>query len=357
MRGKEWERSAHMAFLSIQKKIEIDQNIGVRIHGMASPAAPLKTLRLCARKKYGKSKFKFNPFELRQLKSYKQLLLRTPYSTWNKRFFADQLGQYFIDDLNLEFAASVPVTLYINGEYWGILDLAERMDKHYFKSHFNVEQDSLCYSEAAYKTVVGIGEDFESVFNFARDNDLSEPKNYNEISKQIDIDNLIDYTVVETYLGNWDWPGNNNERWRKGVNGKWRWVIVDLDGILLNKEFPMLKKLLDTTEMKTEHRLNTTLLYRRIIKNDEFKMNLVKRFEELMSTTLCPERLLKIIEKYEQIYKDDIHRQIDRWSLPQSLEIYKNKNEKMKDFIQERTKYMIIDIEEQLGVKINPVCQ
>lgn len=357
MRGKEWERSAHMAFLSIQKKIEIDQNIGVRIHGMASPAAPLKTLRLCARKKYGKSKFKFNPFELRQLKSYKQLLLRTPYSTWNKRFFADQLGQYFIDDLNLEFAASVPVTLYINGEYWGILDLAERMDKHYFKSHFNVEQDSLCYSEAAYKTVVGIGEDFESVFNFARDNDLSDPKNYNEISKQIDIDNLIDYTVVETYLGNWDWPGNNNERWRKGVNGKWRWVIVDLDGILLNKEFPMLKKLLDTTEMKTEHRLNTTLLYRRLIKNDEFKMNLVKRFEELMSTTLCPERLLKIIEKYEQIYKDDIHRQIDRWSLPQSLEIYKNKNEKMKDFIQERTKYMIIDIEEQLGVKINPVCQ
>jgi len=357
MRGKEWERLAHIQFLNTKQEVQIDQNIGVRVHGMASPPAPLKTLRLCARKKYGKSKFKFKPFELTEINSFKNLLLRTPYSTWNKRFFADQLGQYMIGDLNFEFAASVPVSLYINGEYWGIMDMAERMDEHYFKSHFNIDPDSLCYSEAAYKTVVGVGSDFEDVFNFAKENDLSDPENYEEISKYIDIENLIDYTVLETFLGNWDWPGNNNERWRKGVNGKWRWVIIDLDGILLNKEFPMLKKLLDTTEMKSEHRLNTTLIYRKLIQNNEFRTNLVQRYEDLLSTTLCADRLLKIIEKYEVIYDRDIERQVNRWSLPESVEVYKEKNEKMKDFVRERAKYMVQDIEEQLGVKINPVCE
>ncbi len=356
-RGKDWEREAQMTYLSKENIVEINQNIGVRVHGMASPKAPLKTIRLCARKKYGKGKLKFNPYESSKISEFKFLLLRTPYSTWNRRLFADQLVQKIVSDLDLEVANSIPVTLYINGEYWGLMDMAERMDDHYFEGHFKVHPDSLCYSDAAKSTVTGKVE-FADVYDFAEQNDLSIPKNYTKIENVIDIDNYIDYIVIETFLGNRDWPGNNNERWRaSGISDKWRWILIDMDAIMLDKDYRMLEKLMDTTKMENEHRLSSTLFFRKLVQNQEFKSKLLKRYEELMSTTLCPERLLKIFEEYEKIYENDVQRQIDRWSMPQSKEIYEQKNEKMKDFIRERSNYMVQDIEEQLGVKINPVCK
>lgn len=356
-RGKEWERRAHMEYLSLNQKIKIDQDIGVRINGMASPKAPLKTLRLSAKKKYGKGSFKFSPFELTNLNKFKRLMLRTPYSSWNKRLFADQLVQHIVSGMNLEVANSTPVSLYINGEYWGIMDMAERMDEYYFESHFKIYKDSINYSDATHSTAFGVTADFEDVYDFAFSNDLSLNENYQRISKEIDIDNLIDYIVVETYLGNRDWPGNNNERWRNGTNGKWRWVIVDMDAILWDKNYRVLEKILDTTKMNHPNRFKSTLVFRKLIENKEFKIKLIKRYEELMSTVLCPDRLIEIIEKYESIYKRDIQRQIDRWHLPPSLEVHEQNNERMKDFIRERSKYMVQDIEEQLGVKINPICE
>lgn len=326
---------------------------------MASPAAPMKTIKFYAKKKYGKGKFKFSPFPQQpDVKQYKRLLLRTPYSNWNKRFITDQLAQRVVENLNIECPASTPVTLYINGEYWGIHDMAEKVDQHYFKTHFNVDKDSLCYSSSAQNTDMGGKPEFSEVYAFAQNNDLSKKENYDSICEAIDIDNYIDYTVIETYLGNWDWPGNNNERWRAtNISDKWRWIIIDMDGTFLKKDFPMLEKLMDTTKMKSNHRLNSTLIFRKLIQNEEFKSKLVKRYEELMSTTLCPERLLKILEEYEEMYENDIQRQIDRWTLPPSLEFYNKKNQGMKEFIRERSKFMILDIQEQLGVTISPICK
>lgn len=357
-RGKEWERLAHLEYLSKEQKVKLNQNIGVRVHGMASPAAPMKTIKFYARKKYGEGKFKFSPFKQQtEIKSYKRLLLRTPYSTWNKRIIADQLAQNIVKDLDIECAASRPVSLYINGEYWGIHDMAEKIDQHFFKSHFGVHKDSLSYSTGSKKTNIGGKPEFSEVFYFAKNNDLTVKENYDSISKVIDINNFIDYTIIETYLDNWDWPGNNNERWRAPrVCDKWKWLIIDMDATFMKKDHSMLKKLMDTTDMKTEHRLNSTLIFRKLVENETFKSKLIKRYEELLSSTLCQERLLGIFEEYEELYENDIQRQIDRWTLPQSLEFYENKNEGIKEFIRERTKYIILDVKKYLGANINPIC-
>lgn len=356
-KGKQWEKPAHMQYLSCKKKVELNQNIGVRIHGLASPAAPMKTLKLYARKKYGSNLFKFNPFPQNDIKSYKRLLLRTPYGTWDKKFFADQLVQKIVKDLNMECAASTPVTVYINGEYWGIHDMAEKIDQHYFESHFGVNKDSLDYAASAYTTEMGRA-DFKEVYDFAKNNDLSISENYQHITNLIDIENYIDYNVVETYLNNWDWPDNNNEKWKaEGISDKWRWIIMDMDAAFRKRKFKTLESIIDTTHKKLNHRLHSTLLQRKLLQNEEFKSKLITRYEELMSTALCPERLLSIVEEYEELYKNEIERQINRWTIPESMKMYKNKNNDIKIFIQARPKYMIEDIKDQLGVTINPVCK
>lgn len=40
-------------------------------------------------------------------------------------------------DLGLESGLSRPVVLYLNGEYWGIYFLQEKMDERYLEDHFN----------------------------------------------------------------------------------------------------------------------------------------------------------------------------------------------------------------------------
>ncbi|NQY68780.1 MAG: CotH kinase family protein [Flavobacteriales bacterium] len=357
-KGIEWERASNLEYLDKDQKVLLDQKVGVRIHGRCSPESPSKSLRFYSRKKYGKSKMKFNPFGNGGLNSYKRLLLRTPYSTWNKRIFADQLIPEIFKDMDFEYAKSSPVNLYLNGEYWGILDLCEKMDRYFFNDYFDIDKDSLQYATAAYNSNYGESDNFKELYDFVDSNDLTTLDNYHFVSEQMDIDNYIDYVVMENYMANVDWPGNNNERWKGSKKcNKWRWLIVDMDAIMTKKNHMMLKKLMDIDEGSSRSRQESTLLFRKLIANEEFKNKFVRRSEEIMSTVLCPKRLVAIIEKYEALYEGDIKRQVDRWHLPETVELYYERNNKMKSFVKERAKYVIDEIEERFGIRINPVCK
>ena len=46
----------------------------------------------------------------------------------------------------------------------------------------------------------------------------------------IDIADYATYQNAEIFMANVDWPGNNTKFWReKGENGKWRWIVFDID--------------------------------------------------------------------------------------------------------------------------------
>ena len=54
-------------------------------------------------------------------------------------------------------------------------------------------------------------------------------KIFNEIEQQMDIDSFIDHIIMTFYCANTSW-GHNREWWRpREGDGKWQWLIVDLD--------------------------------------------------------------------------------------------------------------------------------
>ena len=55
----------------------------------------------------------------------------------------------------------------------------------------------------------GNGLSFRQMINWFKQADLTDDATYEEACHLIDIDNFIDYNVLETFIGNWDWPGNN----------------------------------------------------------------------------------------------------------------------------------------------------
>ena len=52
---------------------------------------------------------------------------------------------------------------------------------------------------------------------------------YDEIQKLLDIDEFTNYMAIELYLGNSDWPNNNVKGYRSQDDGRFRFILFDLD--------------------------------------------------------------------------------------------------------------------------------
>ncbi|MDF7800428.1 lamin tail domain-containing protein [Pontiellaceae bacterium B1224] len=142
------------------------------------------------------------------------------------------------------------VHLYLNGLYWGMFDMHERPDEHFAAEYYggaNEDYDSIKHlyddtSEAdsdydglPFNDNITGGDDanLHAMFALARA-DLSQQSNYETLEQMLDIDDLIDYLLMNFYLGNTDWAHKN---WyatfnRNDPDGRWRYHSWDAEHII-----------------------------------------------------------------------------------------------------------------------------
>ena len=134
--------------------------------------------------------------------------------------------------------------LFINGEYWGIHSIKDRIDRHFLEYAEGADSDSVNIvssgqSQIAYEGVI---DDYVEVLDFIDNHDLADDFNYEYVKSKLDISNYIDYSVAQMFLVNYDWPGNNIKLWNHRDNsGKWRWIFYDLDAAFNNPLYNMLE--------------------------------------------------------------------------------------------------------------------
>ena len=90
------------------------------------------------------------------------------------------------------------------------------------------------------KTIIGHMQIMELLAEYA-DQDLTDDRIFDEFQKRIDVDNMMQYFAIETYIGNWDWPLNNVKLYRyyssNGIygdgrqDGRWRYLYYDREGV------------------------------------------------------------------------------------------------------------------------------
>jgi hypothetical protein len=188
------------------------QNTGFRMHGGWSRSFPRKTFRLYARKEYGSSTFEAPVFPSQpEYANYKRLLLRNSGNDEDVTIFRDGMIHTMLHDLQIDKQAFRPTVLFINGEYWGIHNLRERIDKHYIERKHGVHRDSIDFLERNSSIKEGNSEHYEAMKKFLTNNRLSQNENYEYIQTQMDVDNFIDYQIAQIYSRNTDWPHNNNQ--------------------------------------------------------------------------------------------------------------------------------------------------
>ena len=140
----------------------------------------------------------------------------------------DVLLTSLMEDSNLDIQAYRSVASYLNGEYWGLYNIREKINEHYLASLHNLDPDEINIVELNGEVIHGDNEAYLNMVSFVSNNSLSSSENYQQIADQIDIDNYIQYQVAQIYYDNRDWPGNNIKFWQP-TGGKWRWILFDTD--------------------------------------------------------------------------------------------------------------------------------
>lgn len=258
--GAEWERPVHIEMFEADGTQVISQDVGARISGNSTRNNAQKSIRLYSKAGYDDENpvFEYEIFEglldgtgEDTLTTFKRLVLRNSGNDNNNTQFRDALMQDLADGLDVDSQATRACVVFINGEFWGVYNLRERYDDHYFANVYGVDTADVTVLEISNSSTTAEVSDGEAddidyyneMWNFFNDNDMSDADNYAKAQTYIDLDNFIDYYIVNIYSGNTDWPANNNVFWRyktenggydenaaiEELDGRYRWVLKDMD--------------------------------------------------------------------------------------------------------------------------------
>lgn len=330
-KGSDWERAVHIEYFDVEGALGFAQNAGMRIHGAKTRHASQKTLRLYAREEYGQKHFNYPILPQRSIDRYKRFLLRTSMGSWGgQTIIKDVLAQRLSRSLDVDQQEFQPALVYINGEYWGVHTIRDRIDERYIEYLHGVPKDSVESNTES--------QAYGQLMDFVEKNDLSDEEHYGYVLSQIDLSNYIDYTLAQLFLSNRDWPANNLKAWRKISDGKWRWILYDLDDSFGDAKYKMLEHATknDPTVIWPNSPAST-LLFRRLIENKAFEEVFVDRFDEVLSTVYGTDLTLSLLDSIQGIYSPEIPRHIRRWNYPTDMATWHEDIElTLRDFLKER---------------------
>lgn len=353
-RGEEWERLMHIEFYEPDGTRGISQKIGVRIHGGASRAFPQKSFRLYSRSDYGTSRFSYPIFPEMRLNDFNRLILRNSGQDVAMTMFRDAYIQETVKHMNFATMASRPAIVFINGEYWGIYNIRERYDKHYFETHYGVDREQVDLLTGNRFPKEGSNAHYLELLDYLERNQLRFSRHYDTIDTMMDIENFIDYYIAQIYIRNNDWPHNNIDYWRYQTeynpgaiipeqDGRWRWMMFDTDfGFGWQPEnWPSyrqndwnrerhfdrrsyIRNMMEHVSNESSDRAWSTFVFRRLMTNNKFRRQFMNRFADMLNTTFRPERMTAVLDSMKAVYAPEIQEHMNRWYVtePENWDFY-----------------------------------
>ena len=339
--GIKWEKQFHIEYFDKNGALGFSQDAGLRIHGGKTRQAAQKSMRLYAREEYGKKYFNYPLLPQKDHSEYKRFILRTTMGSWHDQsIIKDVLAHDIAKDLDIETQDFQPIIIFLNGEYWGVHTLRDKIDEHYINYEFDVDKDSVDIIGGNYDLIfAGDNSHYKNVLEFIENNDISDLFNYEYLKTQIDIDNYIDYQISEMFFANLDWPGNNMKLWRPQTeNGRWRWIFYDLDAGLKNIDYNMFVHCTNTDEsISWPNSPRSTFLFRNLLLNSDFVNKFVKRYTEILNSDFSPTSILTKADSIKELYENEIESHISRWHFPDSHSKWEaDIEEKLVNFLENR---------------------
>ncbi|HED23959.1 MAG TPA: hypothetical protein ENN91_02435, partial [Firmicutes bacterium] len=221
-----------------------------------------------------------------------------------------------------------------NGEYWGIYNIRERANRYMVAHNHDLNPDRIDLLQGNWRVRAGSNEDYLDLLVFARNNDLSLEENYAYIRSKMDVTNYIDALIAQIYFAQTD--QGNIRYWREQSDeGKWRWLVYDLDWGFWPSHLHnnTLASMTNPAGTGVQQSVDTSLTVN-LLQNEDFTAELIERFAYHLNNTFASERVVDRIAILADNIESEMPRQIDRWG--GSMERWQREIEQLKDFARQR---------------------
>ena len=327
---------------------------GFRLFGGMSRLFPQKSFAIVARERYGGTNRIDHPiFGKDGLKKFKFLVFRNGGSDFGKSHFRDAFMTGLVQDLDLDVQDFRPSHVYINGTYWGIYNIREKINRYYIASHHDVDKDSLDLLEHRFSRKRGSRKDYLDLLHFMEKNHLSDPDVFAHVASKMDVENFMHYQIAEIFFDNQD-AGGNIRYWKaKSPDAKWRWILYDTDwGFGLHEANAYANNSLAFhTASNGPAWPNppwSTFILRKLLENYDFQRAFVNRFADLLNTNFSSFAVEQQIDSFQRLYEPEMPRHLVRWNL--SEERWRKEIEKLRVFARERPDYVRMHLMEQFDI-------
>lgn len=370
--NQDWEKPCSISLFEPNDSLAFRVTTGIKIGGGCSRGYNMKSFNIYMRSKYGNDFIDYEIFPGASINEYHRIKLRNAGSDFGSMMLRDEMNQVLLfDNVDIDLMNYRPAILYINGEFWGLYAIRESFNEDYIMSHHgysNDEIDMIKNPFSIYRTIKA-GDDIalNELYNFAETNDLSIAENYAIITEQIDIEEYINYNVVEIYYANYDWPSINTVIWRPINGGKWRWMLTDTDGStnfdLWYDTYPAYNSLEHATIPFDDNWPNSeksTLLLRKLLENEVFKTKFISRTDSFINSFFNVERVHRLTDSIVSMINPVMDMQVAKWgeniselgwgnTMEGSRREWENNVQDYKDFFSERPFYINQFIDDYFG--------
>ncbi len=318
----------------------------MKLSGMDSRERDQKSMSVYLRKEYGLKEVTYPFFNEYENTTYSSFLLRNAgEDPKHIRIMDAVLTRTLKGQMDIDMQDYRPVVVYINGSYYGMFNLREKMNADYAVTKFDANKDKIDlvkYMSAKHGSV----SDYNNLVNYINSHDPANPDVYKYIKTKIDVEELCNYWIAESYYGNSDL--GNIKYWRE-KDGKWRFMLYDLDWSMWNTSSNMSYPVLNTRIPAVTYVYSSIEITRRLYRNKEFKDLYLTSLAYHLKNTFNPERMNKIVDELAKEIEPEMPKHINRWSSlgPGSVNNWHDNLYNFKQMIKNRYNYVIRNIKSQ----------
>lgn len=236
--GHGWTRPASVELIGGPSEHSMQVDCGLRLHGGHGRLAeknPKHSFRLVFKKEYGPGTLEYPIYGEDKPSKFNQLVLRCHFgNSWQHwggggnlkaQYTRDMWARKMQGRMGHPAVDGIHAHLFLNGMYWGLYNIAERVDDEYGKQHLGgkksdydvikIEESGGNHHEAAEGDMEAWNELISTVSRAVDDTyyyrlqGLDAKGEPDTLGALLDVDAFIDYMLINQYGGNTDWDHHN----------------------------------------------------------------------------------------------------------------------------------------------------
>jgi CotH kinase protein/Fn3 associated len=343
-RGKNSFRNAELFYFE-NKNLKFSSKVKLKVSGQATRAFSQKSMNVFIDNDKTNNTLYYRLFENDTLSRFKNFVLRNGGNDWEKGMMRDALIENYLKKNGYYAPAYKATIVFIDGEYWGIHWLCERLDENYFASIYATESKDWLVQAGSLSVdwiVKSKSKEVQELMNFVKSEDFGNDKNYFKILKKIDIQNYIDYTIAELFFANTDWPMNNvmyfnytgndlDTTLNSVLDGRFRWIMNDFDFSLGRGS---------DYNYDMAYQLGRSKLFSKLMENSSFKKVFLSRLNYCLNNIFTTQSLLKHLDETQLQLNHEMEQHLKRWGNMNTKNDWIKEVEIMKEFILKRNDFL-----------------